>query len=154
MGDLILNHVIFAEGGSLHRVEGGEGCRGCIVIVKVDEVGVNVSVPPSSLCIPLGAVSSEVSLLSAVKAGTPSPGGSILGVLGSIGVSDFHESTVCGVCLIGSSLVVVRPGAVKVHRDCRVVHIPWGIGQVVLGLPLVPRGVPIVARGVLLKVLV
>ena len=154
MGELILDHVVFAEGWSLHHVGGGEGRRECIVIIEVDKVSISASVPPSSLCIPSGAVSSEVSLLSAVKAGTSSPGRSVLRILGPVGVSDFHESSIHRVRLVGLSLVAVHPGAVEVHRDCQVVHVLGGIERVVLGSPLVPRSVPIVARGVLLEVLV
>ena len=118
MGDLVLDHVILAKGGLLCCVGGGEGCRGCIIIIEINEVGISVSVPSSSLCVPLGAVSIEVSLLSAVEAGTSGPGGSILGVLGSVGVSDFHKSSICGVCLVRLSLVTVHFGVVKVHGDC------------------------------------
>ena len=117
MGNLILDHVILAEGGLLHCVGRGEGCGGCVVIVEVNEVSVSASVSSSSLCVPLGAVSSEVSFLSAVEAGTSGPGGSVL-VLGSIGVPEFHESSICRVCSVGLSLVAVCPGVVEVHGDC------------------------------------
>ena len=96
----------------------------------------------------------EMSLLSAIEAGASSPGGSVLGALGSVGVPNFHESSVCGVCSIESSLVSVRSGAVEVHGDRRVVHVSWGIGRVILGSSLIPGGIPIVARGVLLEVLI
>ena len=127
MGDLVLDRVVLAERGSLSCVGGGEGCGGCVIVVEVNKVNVGVPVPPSSLGVPLGAISGEVSFLSAVEAGTSGPGGSVLGVL-SVRVPYFHESSVCGVRSIGSSLVSVCPGAVEVHGDCRVVHVSWGIG--------------------------
>ena len=153
MGDLVLDRVVLAEGGLLSRVGGGKGCGGRVVVIKVKEIGIGASVPPSSLGVPLGAVSGEVSFLSAIEAGASGPGGSVLGVL-SVRISYFHESSVCGVRSIGSSLVSVCPGAVEVHGDCRVVHVSWGVGRVVLGSSLIPGGVPVVARGVLLEVLV
>ena len=127
MGNLVLDRVILAEGGPLGRVGGGEGCGGCIVVIEVDEIGVGASVSPSSLGVPLGAVSGEVSFLSAVEAGASGPGGSVLGVL-SIRVSYFHESSIRGVRSIGPSLVSVCSGAVEVHGDCRVVHVSRGVG--------------------------
>ena len=127
MGDLVLDCVILAEGGPLGCVGGGEGCGGRVVVIEVNEIGAGASVPPSSLGVPLGAVSGEVSFLSAVEAGAPGPGGSILGVL-SVRVSYFHESSVRGVRSIGSSLVSVCSGTVEVHGDCRVVHVSWGVG--------------------------
>ena len=127
MGDLVLDRVVLAEGGPLRRVGGGEGCGGRIVVVEVNEIGVGVSVSPSSLGVPLGAVSGEVSFLSAVEAGASGSGGSVLGVL-SVRISYFHESSVCGVRSIESSLVSVCPGAVEVHGDCRIVHVSWGVG--------------------------
>ena len=127
MGNLVLNRVVLAEGGPFGRVGGGEGCGGHVVIDEVDEIGVGASVPLSSLGVPLGAISGEVSFLPAVEAGASGPGRSILGVL-SVRVSYFHESSIRGVRSIGSSLVSVCPGAVEVHGDCRVVHISWGVG--------------------------
>ena len=127
MGDLVLDRVVFTERGSLGRVGGGEGCGGRVIIIEVNEVSVGAPVPPSSLGVPLGAVSGEVSLLSTVEAGASGPGGSVLGVL-SVRVPYFHESSVCGVRSIGSSLVSVCSGAVEVHGDCRVVHVSWGVG--------------------------
>ena len=127
MGDLVLDRVILAEGGSLGCVGGGEGCGGRVIVIEVNEVDVGAPVPPSSLGVPLGAVSGEVSFLSAVEAGASGPGGSVPGVL-SVRVSYFHESSICGVRSIGSSLVSVCPGAVEVHGDCRVVHVSWGVG--------------------------
>ena len=153
MGDLVLDRVVLAEGGPLSRVGGGEGRGGRVVVVEVDEVGVGASVPSPSLGVPLGAVPGKVSFLSAVEAGAPGPGGSVLGVL-SVRVSYFHESSVRGVRSIGSSLVSVCSGAVEVHGNCRVVHVSWGVGRIVLGSALIPGGVPVVARGVLLKVLI
>ena len=117
MSDLVLDRVILAEGGSLGHVGGGEGCGGHVVVIEVNEVSVGAPVPSSSLGVPLGAISGEVSFLSAVEAGASGPGGSVLGVL-SVRVSYFHESSVCGVRSIGSSLVSVCPGAVEVHGDC------------------------------------
>jgi hypothetical protein len=46
----------------------------------------------------------------------------------------------------------VGSGAIKVHRDRRVVHVARGIGRVI-SLVGVPLGVPVVAGGVLLEVL-
>ena len=152
MGDLILDCVVLAEGGLLRCVGGGDGRGGCVVI-EVNEVGVGASVSPSSLGVPLGAVSGEVPFLSAVEAGASGSGGSVLGVL-SVRIPYFHESSVCGVRSIGLSLVSVRPGAVEVHRDCQVIHVSWGVGRVVLGSSLISGGVPVVARGVLLEVLI
>ena len=117
MGDLVLDRVVFTERGSLGRVGGGEGCGGRIIVIKVDEVCIGAPVSPSSLGVPLGAVSGKVSFLSAVEAGASGPGGSVPGVL-SVRVSYFHESSVCGVRSIGLSLVSVCPGAVEVHGDC------------------------------------
>ena len=127
MGDLVLNRVVLAEGGPFSRVGGGEGCGGRVVVIEVNEIGAGASVPPSSLGVPLGAISGEVSFLSAVEAGASGSGRSVLGVL-SVGVSYFHESSVRGVRSIGSSLVSVCSGAVEVHGDCRVVHVSWGVG--------------------------
>ena len=127
MGDLVLDCVVLAKGGSFGRVGGGEGCGGHVVVIEVNEVGVGAPVPPSPLGIPLMAVLCEVSFLSAVEAGASGPEGSVLGVL-SVRVSYFHKSSVCGIRSIRSSLVLVCPGAVKVHGDCRVVHVLWGIG--------------------------
>ena len=127
MGDLVLDRVVLAEGGPLSRVGGGEGCGGHVIVIEVNEVGVSASVPPSSLGVPLGAVSGKVSILSTVEAGASGPGGSVLGVL-SVRISYFHESSICGVRSIGSSLVSVCPGAVEVHGDCQVVHVSWGVG--------------------------
>ena len=95
-----------------------------------------------------------MSFLSAIETGASGSGGSILGVLGSVGVSNFHESSVCGIRSVRSSLVTVCPGAVKVHGDCQVVHVSWGVGQIVLRSSLIPGGIPVVARGVLLEVLI
>ena len=153
MGDLILDRVVLAEGGLLSCVGGGKGCGGRVIVVEINEVGVGASVPPSSLGVPLGAVPGKVSFLSTVEAGAPGPGRSVLGVL-SVRVSYFHESSVRGVRSIGSSLVSVCSGAVEVHGDCRVVHVSWGVGRIVLGSSLIPGGVPVVARGVLLEVLI
>ena len=153
MGDLVLDRVVFAEGGPLSRVGGGKGCGGRVIVVEVDEVSVGAPVSPSSLGVPLGAISGEVSFLSAVEAGASGPGGSVLRVL-SVRVSYFYESPVCGVRSIGSSLVSVCPGAVEVHGDCRVVHVSWGVGRVVLGSSLISGGAPVVARGVLLEALI
>ena len=105
-----------------------EGHGGCIIIIEVNEVSVGAPVPSSSLGVPLGAVSSEVSFLSAVETGTSGPGGSVLGLLGSVGVSNLHESSMCRVHLVESSLVTACSGTVEVHRDCQVVHVSWGIG--------------------------
>ena len=127
MGNLVLNRVVLAEGGPFSRVGGGEGRGGHVVIVEIDEIGAGASVPPSSLHVPLGAISGEVSFLSTVEAGASGSGRSVLGVL-PVGVSYFHELSVRGVRSVGLSLVSVRPGAVKVHGDCRVVHVSWGVG--------------------------
>ena len=127
MGDLILDRVVLAEGGPLSCVGGGKGRGGHVIVVEINEVGVGAPVPPPSSGVPLGAVSGEVSLWSAVEAGASGPGGSVLGVL-SVRISYFHESSVCGVRSIGSSLVLVCSGTVEVHGDCRVVHVSWGIG--------------------------
>ena len=116
MGDLVLDRVILAKGVSFGRVGGGEGCGGRVVVIEVDEVGAGTSVPSSSLGIPLGAISGEVSFLSAVEAGASGPGGSVLGV-SPVRVSHFHESSVRGVRLVGSSLVPVCSGAVEVHGN-------------------------------------
>ena len=153
MGDLILDRVVLAEGGPLSCVGGGEGRGGRVIVVEINEVGVGASVPPPSLGVPLGAVPGEVSFLSTVKAGASGPGRSVLGVL-SVRIPYFHESSVCGVRPIGSSLVSVCPGAVEVHGDCRIVHVLWGIRRIVLGSSLVPGGVPVAARGVLLEALI
>ena len=127
MGDLVLDRVVLAKRGSFGRVGGGEGCGGCVIVIEVDEVSIGAPVPSSSLSVPLGAISGEVSFLSAVEAGASGPGGSVLGVL-PVRVSYFHESSVCGVRSIGSSLVSVCSGAVEVHGDCRIVHVSWGVG--------------------------
>ena len=153
MGDLVLDRIVLAEGGPLSRVGGGEGRGGHVVVIEVNKVGAGASVPPSSLGIPPGTVSGEVSFLPTVEAGASGPRGSVLGIL-SVRISYFHESSVCGVRSIGSSLVSVCSGAVKVHGDCRVVHVLWGVGRVILGASLIPGGVPVVARGVLLEVLI
>ena len=153
MGDLVLDRVVLAEGGLLSRVGGGESRGGRVIVVEVDEVGVGASVSPPSLGVPLGAVPGKVSFLSAVEAGAPGPGRSVLGVL-SVRVSYFHKSSVRGVRSIRSSLVSVCSGAVEVHGDCQVVHVSWGVRRIVLGSSLVPGGVPVVARGVLLEALI
>ena len=128
MGDLILDRVVLAKGRLFHRVGGSEGRRGGVVIVKVDKVGIGASVSPSSLDVSLRAVLGKVSFLSTIETGASGPGGSILGVLGSVGVSNLHESSLRGVRSVRSSLVAVCPGTVEVHGDCRVVHVSWGVG--------------------------
>ena len=128
MGDLVLDRVVLAKGGLFYCVGGSEGCGGCIIIIEVDKLSISASVSPSFLHIPLGAVSSEVSLSSTVEAGASGLRGSILGVLRSVGVSDLHESSMCRICPIRSSLVAVCPGVVKIYRNCRIVHVLWGIG--------------------------
>ena len=116
MGNLVLDRVILAEGVSLGRVGGGEGCEGRVIVIEVNEVGAGAPVPSSSLGVPLGAISGKVSFLPAVEAGASGPGRSVLGV-SPVRVSHFHESSVCGVRLVGLSLVPVCPGAVEVHGN-------------------------------------
>ena len=152
MSDLILDRVILAKGWLFRRVGGGKGHGGCVVIVEINEVSVGTSVPPPSLGISLRTVSSKVSFLSTIETGASGPGGSILSMLGSVGVSDFHESSICGIGSVRSSLVAVCPGTVEVHGDCQVVYVSWGIGRVVLRSSWISGGVPVVARGVLLEV--
>ena len=97
---------------------------------------------------------SEVSFLATVKAQS-SGSLSLCLVLGSVGVSYFHETCIGLVRLVGVSLVV-GPGAVKVHGHHSVVHVLRGIRQVI-SLVWVPLLVPVVVWGhwgVLLKVLV
>ena len=134
MGNLVLDRVILAEGGSLGRVGGGEGRGGCVIVIEVNEVSVGAPVPSSSLGIPLGAVSGEMSLLSAVEAGASGPGGSVLGVL-SVRVPYFHESSVCGVRSIGSSLVSVCPGTVEVHGTVKLFMFRGALDELYWGRP-------------------
>ena len=128
MGNLILDHIVLAKGWLFRHVGGGEGRGGHVVIVEIDEISVGVSVSPPSLGVSLRTVSSEVSFLSAIETGASGLGGSVLGVLGSVGVSNFHESSVRRIHSVRSSLVTVHPGAVEVHGNCQVVHISWGVG--------------------------
>jgi hypothetical protein len=92
----------------------------------------------------------KVSFLTAIKAWS-SGSWLVCLVLGSVRVSHFHEAGVGLVQLVGVSLAA-GSGVVKVHGDCRVVHVTRGVGQVV-SLVWVPLGVPVVVRGVLLEAL-
>jgi hypothetical protein len=99
--------------------------RGRVPFLKVDKIGCGA---PASSFVPgiaSSAVAGEVSFLSAVEA-WPSGLWPIRLILGSVGVSYFHEASVGLVRLVGMPLVI-GSGAVKVHRNCRVVYVTRGV---------------------------
>ena len=94
-----------------------------VIVVKIDEVGVVIIAT-----LPLGAVASEMPLLTALETCTISRV-----AWRSLGVGNISS---CSTSSSSASPVVWSTGSINVHLDWLVVHPSWCIGGIVLGLLL------------------